>query len=172
MPLQQLYSAYLGELYGIAFFTAFAQKYSNDSHINKWQHLIQVEQITANRLKNGLEAANYPCPSQDDEMENKGLEDAEKWLGLDWPTLIDTMIPWVEPYALRYREQAAAATEHKELFELVQAHEDAIYEFLLAEQHENDSGLAILADFIAAYAPTSPSSAQCTPHSTKTQPEK
>ncbi|AJR06679.1 hypothetical protein C9J03_03575 [Photobacterium gaetbulicola] len=62
METNPLYSAYLGELYGIAFFTAFANKYSDDSHIHKWQLLINVEQITATKLKTELTSISIPYP--------------------------------------------------------------------------------------------------------------
>ncbi|WP_064606839.1 hypothetical protein [Photobacterium sp. J15] len=151
MQIEQLYSAYLGELYGIAFFTTFAEKYSDNSHINKWQKLIQIEQITAQRLKAGLEPLGQTCPVHHPEMELKGLHDADKWLHLEWPELINTMAPWVEPYALKYRKQALQASEHKALFSLVQEHEDAILAFLKAEQQGDADSVAILNKFIASY---------------------
>ncbi|MGF1725720.1 hypothetical protein [Photobacterium nomapromontoriensis] len=149
MSLNQLYSAYLGELYGIAFFTAFAKKYSDDTHIKKWQLLIQIEQITAQKLQSGLDAVGLSCPENDLAMQNKGEQDAEKWLDLPWNDLINTLLPWVAPYAQKYQEQAATATEHHELFNLVQQHEDAIYAFLQAEQQSTGSGVSILETFIS-----------------------
>ena len=151
MSLHPLRAAYLGELYGIAFFTAFAQKYSDDTHIYKWQLLIHVEQITAKRLKDYLDPLGLSSPEQDLPMENKGRQDAQKWLTLDWSTLIDTLVPWVEPYALRYRQDALQATSHHAMFDLVQQHEDAIYAFLLAEQQATHSGGPHLEAFIARY---------------------
>ncbi|MGF1735569.1 hypothetical protein [Photobacterium satsumensis] len=151
MQTDPLYSAYLGELYGIAFFTAFANKYSDDNHIHKWQRLIKVEQITAAKLKTGLKAIGLTCPNHVAEMEVKGLRDAEQWLALDWETLVDTLAEWVEPYALRYRQQAADATEYRDLYLLVAEHEDAIWAFLHAEQKEAGSGVAILDAFIAQH---------------------
>ncbi len=62
MLIKQLFSAYLGELYGTAFFTAFAEKYSDDNHINKWQKLILVERITAQHLKSGAGEARHKVP--------------------------------------------------------------------------------------------------------------
>ncbi|MGF1688205.1 hypothetical protein L4C36_16175 [Photobacterium japonica] len=151
MSLQPLHAAYLGELYGIAFFTAFAQEYSDDTHIYKWQLLIQVEQITAKRLKNYLDPRGIACSTHDMAMENKGRQDAQKWIDRDWPTLMDTLVPWVKPYALRYRQDAAQATDHHAMFDLVQQHEDAIYAFLLAEQQATHSGTPHLEAFIARY---------------------
>ena len=148
MQTDLLLSAYFGELYGIAFFTTFANKYSDDNHIHKWQLLIKVEQITASKLKTGLNANDIACPDHDSEMENKGQRDAEKWLDLEWGTLVDTLANWVEPYALRYRQQAANATKHHGLYQLVTEHEDVIWAFLHAEQKNVDSGAAILESFI------------------------
>ena len=154
MQTDPLYSAYLGELYGIAFFTTFANKYSDDRHIHKWQQLIKVEQITANKLKTGLNAIDIACPDHDSEMEGKGQRDAEKWLDLEWHALVDTLADWVEPYALRYRQQAAAATQHHGLYQLVAEHEDVIWDFLHAEQQEAGSGSTLLEAFIAKHSAT------------------
>ncbi|MGR5145066.1 hypothetical protein ACQKP8_00795 [Photobacterium alginatilyticum] len=151
MLTEQLFSAYLGELYGIAFFTAFAEKYSDDKHINKWQKLILVEQVTARHLKTGLEKLGISCPDSHPVMEDKGRHDAEKWLSLEWPDLVDTMASWVEPYALKYRHQAQRARQHSELFLLVQEHEDAIFSFLQAEQCQETNSQAALDNFLARY---------------------
>lgn len=153
MCLNPLFSAYRGELYGIAFFTAFAQQYSDDTHINKWQLLIQVEEVTAKLLKNGLTPLGMDCPQADPEMENKGVKDAENWLHLSWPALLDTLIPWVEPYAVRYRRQADDATVHHDLYALVRDHEDAILNFLQAEKARPGTGLPYLQHFLTTYAP-------------------
>ncbi|WP_299017493.1 hypothetical protein [uncultured Photobacterium sp.] len=158
MQIEQLYSAYLGELYGIAFFTAFAEKYSDNSHINKWQKLIQIEQITAQRLKAGLAPFGKDCPDIHPEMEEKGLQDANKWLHLEWTELVNTMTPWVEPYALKYREQAQQAQAHHGLFTLVQEHEDAIWAFLKAEQQQDTDSLAPLEQFLSRYSDTTSTS--------------
>ncbi|WEM44898.1 hypothetical protein PTW35_26995 (plasmid) [Photobacterium sp. DA100] len=154
METNPLYSAYLGELYGIAFFTAFANKYSDDSHIHKWQLLINVEQITATKLKTELTSIGIPCPDHDAKMEQKGQQDAEQWLHRDWESLVDTLVNWVEPYALRYRQQAKAAAEHQSLYHLVAQHEDAIWAFLQAEQQQAGSGTAILEAFINQHQPS------------------
>ncbi|PSW18114.1 hypothetical protein C9I98_18190 [Photobacterium sanctipauli] len=151
MHLEQLYSAYLGELYGIAFFSAFAQKYSDDSHIDKWQLLIQVEEITALKLETALQKHPISLNDRAEEMRNKGIGDAQKWMHLDWASLIDTLVPWVKPYALKYREQADAATAEREMFKLVQEHEDAIYDFLLAEQQQSGNSIDILKQFITKW---------------------
>lgn len=156
MLIEQLYTAYLGELYGIAFFSAFTEKYSDNQHINKWQTLLRVEQVTARLLKAGLESLGKPCPSVDTEMTEKGLREAEKWLELGWTELIDTMIPWVEPYALKYRQQARQAGSHQALFQLVQEHEDAILAFLLAEQSQQGNSLAPLQHFLSRYGEAFP----------------
>ncbi|MBC7005687.1 hypothetical protein BIZ37_24315 [Photobacterium sp. BZF1] len=148
MQTDLLLSAYFGELYGIAFFTTFANKYSDDNHIHKWQLLIKVEQITAIKLKAGLNAINIACPDHDSEMEIKGQRDAENWLNLEWNSLVDTLANWVEPYTLRYRQQAANATNHHGLYQLVAEHEDVIWAFLHAEQNDVGSGVTILEAFI------------------------
>ena len=151
MLTEQLFSAYLGELYGIAFFTAFAEKYSDDKHINNWQKLILVEQVTARHLKTGLEKLGISCPDSHSAMEGKGRHDAEKWLSLEWSALVDTMATWVEPYALKYRHQAQQARQHSELFQLVQEHEDAILAFLQGEQSGKTNSQAALDSFLSRY---------------------
>ena len=85
-------------------------------------------------------------------MEKKGLADANKWLALPWQELVDTMVPWVAPYQQRYQQQADEATEHRALFSLVADHENAIYDYLLAEQRGDNSALDILTTFINKYA--------------------
>ncbi|WP_318447630.1 hypothetical protein [Photobacterium leiognathi] len=149
--IAQLYTAYLGELYGIVFFKTFAEKYSDDSHNDKWQTLIKVEELTAKRLKTGLEALGHPCADYDQAMAEKGLADAEKWLSLPWKELVDTMVPWVAPYQQRYQQQANEATEHQALFTLVADHENAIYDYLLAEQRGDKNALNVLDTFINKY---------------------
>ncbi|EAR57509.1 hypothetical protein SKA34_07983 [Photobacterium sp. SKA34] len=150
--IAQLYNAYLGELYGIVFFKTFAEKYSDDSHNNKWQTLIKVEELTAQCLKDGLETLGHPCSDYDQDMETKGLADANKWLALPWQKLVDTMVPWVAPFQQRYQQQADEATEHRALFTLVADHENAIYNYLLAEQQGDNNALDILTTFINKYA--------------------
>ncbi len=84
-------------------------------------------------------------------MEQRGHQDAEKWLSLEWPVLVDTMASWVEPYALKYRQQAEQAQAHQALYQLVQEHEDAILAFLHAEQRHDRNSLAVLDNFLSRY---------------------
>ena len=148
MTLNHLYDAYLGELYGISFFTTFVEQYSDRSHNNKWQALLDVEIITAEKLKVALLPLGIECPDYDIEMAQKGIADANKWLHLPWPTLINTMVSWVAPYQQRYQQQADNAQQHHALFTLVADHENTIYDFLLAEQAGSLESIQILNHFI------------------------
>ena len=148
MTINHLYDAYLGELYGISFFTTFVKQYSDHSHNNKWQALLDIEIMTAKKLKTALVPLGLQCPDYDEKMAKKGIIDAQKWLHLPWTTLIDTMVTWVAPYQQRYQQQADNTQQHHDLFTLVAEHENAIYDFLLAEQAGSAHSLNILQHFI------------------------
>lgn len=148
MTLDNLYNAYLGELYGISFFTTFVEQYSDRSHNNKWQALLDIELITAKKLKLALQPLGMECPDYDAEMAQKGIADANKWLHLPWPILIDTMVTWVAPYQQRYQQQADNAQQHQDLYTLVADHENTIYDFLLAEQSGSTESFQILQRFV------------------------
>ncbi|PSU72560.1 hypothetical protein C9J22_00970 [Photobacterium phosphoreum] len=152
MTLNHLYNAYLGELYGISFFTTFVEQYSDHSHNNKLQALLEIEIITTKKLKAALLPLVIESPDYDMDMDmdmtQKGISDANKWLHLPWPTLIDTMVTWVAPYQQRYQQQADNAQQHHALFTLVADHENTIYDFLLAEQAGSPESIHILMQFI------------------------
>lgn len=148
MTLNHLHTAYLGELYGISFFTTFIEQYSDPSHNDKWHALLEIEIITAKKLKFALTPLGVPCPDHDPKMTQQGIEDANKWLDLSWTVLIDTMVTWVAPYQQRYQEQANNAQQYQEIFNFVAEHENAIYDFLVAEQAKSPNSLQILQRFI------------------------
>ncbi|ECK2140369.1 hypothetical protein FQW43_11150 [Salmonella enterica subsp. enterica serovar Enteritidis] len=149
--LTQLYSAYLGELYGIAFFQYFAKNYSDPNYREHWQLLTEIEKITAQSLREGLECQGEKCPVHSPQMEAKGIIDAKKWLPLPRNELIKTMIEWVAPYQARYQQQFNRATHNKELYKLLSDHENAIYNYLIAEsRHDGTDSLVILQRFIAS----------------------
>ena len=152
MTLNQLHNAYLGELYGISFFTTFIEQYSDPRHNNKWQALLEVEIITAKELKLALIPLGITCPDYDQKMAQQGIEDANKWIHLPWTALIDTMVVWVAPYQQRYQQQADNAQQYHELFNLIADHENAIYDYLLAEQRNEENSLDVLTAFIKKYA--------------------
>ena len=151
MTLNQLHNAYLGELYGISFFTTFIEQYSDPRHNNKWQALLEVEIITAKELKLALIPLGITCPDYDQKMAQQGIEDANKWIHLPWTALIDTMVVWVAPYQQRYQQQADNAQQYHELFNLIADHENAIYDFLVAEQAKSTESLQILQHFIDSH---------------------
>ncbi|MEC6796289.1 hypothetical protein VXS03_04430 [Photobacterium sp. S4TG1] len=151
MTLNHLYNAYLGELYGISFFTTFIEQYSDPSHNNKWHALLEVEIITAKKLKLALAPLGVTCPDYDQKMSQQGIEDANKWLHLSWTALIDNMVIWVAPYQQRYQQQADNAQQYHELFNLVAEHENTIYNFLVTEQANSPNSLQILQHFIDSH---------------------
>ncbi|MCD9503807.1 hypothetical protein GLP37_16700 [Photobacterium phosphoreum] len=148
MTLNHLYDAYLGELYGISFFTTFVEQYSDHSHNNKLQALLDIEIVTTKKLKAALLPLGIECLDYNVDMAQKGISDANKWLHLPWSTLIDTMVTWVAPYQQRYQQQADNAQQHHALFTLVADHENTIYDFLLAEQAGSPESIQILMQFI------------------------
>ncbi|TLS79292.1 hypothetical protein [Photobacterium damselae] len=150
MPAQ-LHNAYLGELYGIAFFQYFANNYHDSHYQEHWQLLTEIEELTAQLLEQGLKPLGIECTPHNSEMEQKGISDAKKWQTLTWPDLIKTMVDWVAPYQIRYQQQSDLATEYKELYKLVADHENAIYNYLVAEHQGSGESLTILRQFLAAY---------------------
>lgn len=149
--IKQLHQAYLGELYGIAFFETMINAATPDHKPEVWQQLLQVEIITAKLLRDALPKLGQPCEVFDQHMHDKGVQDAQKWQHLSWSELIDTMVNWVAPYQLTYHHQAMTATEHQALFKLVDQHETCIYDFLLAEQRHDKHALMILNRFCDEY---------------------
>ncbi|PSV00322.1 hypothetical protein [Photobacterium kishitanii] len=148
MTINHLREAYLGELYGINFFSTLLNGYEDRSHVDKLDALLRIEHITGKKLKAALEPLGVVCPQYDPKMEQKGIADANKWIHLPWNELIDTMVTWVAPYQQRYQELADSAQDHHELFKLVAEHENTIYKFLLAERFKLPKSIHILHSFI------------------------
>jgi len=142
-----LYEAYRGELFGIEFFKAFAVQAKDVAERKKWLCLIDLELHTATLLKTWLNNNGQFCCWQDSEMEAKGRDTAAPWLDLDWQTLMETLDPWIEGYAVEYRQQAeAASVEQYWITDMAAAHEEAILAFVQAERAgENDSLKAVRA---------------------------
>ncbi|GIU53550.1 hypothetical protein [Shewanella sp. KT0246] len=130
---QRIHQAYLGELYGIAFFTLFQNVEQNPQRQLLWNKLVEVETLTAELLLSYLlkqsERFSYPV----DKMTQKGHEDAQKWLGLEWTELLQTLKTWVEPFEAEYRQWAKDCKENQEVFDLIAAHETAILQCFEAE---------------------------------------
>lgn len=150
---QFLYEAYRGELFGIEFFKAFAERSENKDEREKWQCLITLEEHTAALLKNWLEEeTGQVCCWQDAEMEAKGRETAEPWLSLAWQPLMETLAPWIEGYALKYREQAeSAAPGQYKITDMTAAHEEAILSFVQAERAGQPDSLKAVRAFMENY---------------------
>jgi len=147
-----LYEAYRGELFGIAFFKAFAEKAKDSEERKKWQCLIELERHTAALLKTWLEQNGHICATVDPEMEAKGRQTAAPWLDLAWQALMDTLAPWIEEYAIKYRQQAERApAEQYRVFDMTAAHEEAILSFLQAELAGEGDSLKAVREFMANY---------------------
>ncbi len=156
---KRIHSAYQGEVYGISFFTYFADHYS-DPNTNVatesarealWEALILVEALTADLLEETLKARGVDFDRNDEEMQQKGTEDARAWVALPWNELVKTLIHWVAPWELKYREWLEdAPADYHAAFLLIAEHETAIYQCWKAEQR-GETGVDILNDFIRKY---------------------
>ncbi|QUM86099.1 hypothetical protein [Moritella sp. 28] len=147
---KRIHSAYRGEIYGISFFTHFANNYTNKSLIALWHSLIQVERLTADLLEISLNKNNIEYDRNDSLMNAKGIKDASAWINLPWSELVDTLINWVEPYERQYRLWVIETTQEFETFQLIADHETAIFQCWKSEQI-GESGIPKLQAFIAKY---------------------
>ncbi|MEZ9524705.1 hypothetical protein [Enterovibrio norvegicus] len=155
----RIHSAYQGEVYGISFFTYFADHYS-DASANVatenarealWEALVLVEALTADLLEETLKARGVSFDRNDQEMQQKGVEDAHAWVALPWNVLVDNLVHWVAPWELKYREWLDdAPSDFRSTFLLIAEQETAIYRCWEAEQR-GESGVDILNDFIRKY---------------------
>lgn len=148
---EHIHAAYNGEIYGVAFFSYFADNYADRSHFKLWKALIDVEKLTAKCLEPYLESHSIEYDRNDQCMQLKGKEDAAIWINLAWPELVKTLLNWVEPYEIKYREWAEQASTDNQEFQLIAAHETAIYECWKSEMSGQD-GLPILLKFLNDYS--------------------
>ncbi|ODS05553.1 hypothetical protein [Vibrio scophthalmi] len=148
--LKQIIAAYDGEIYGIAFFEYFAANYADPSRLTLWQTLIEVETLTAQQLHVGLTELEAKFVINSSEMQQKGVNDAQKWVDLAWPKLTETLLPWIAPYEEKYRDWVHLAASHHSLFALIADHETAIYQCWQHEQ-SGQSGIPILQAFLQQY---------------------
>ncbi len=158
--IHHILSAYYGEIYGIAFFNQYLKRHSHTQQTELWQTLIDVEILTAEKLKPVLIMHDIDVESRNKEMQEKGRLDAEKWIELPWDDLISTLLSWVEPYEIKYREWNKNAQEFADLdpnsnsentaFQIIAEHETAIYQ-CLKQYHSGKSGLPILEAFLTKY---------------------
>ncbi|MGR5131022.1 hypothetical protein [Vibrio alfacsensis] len=155
--IHHVLSAYYGEIYGIAFFNHYLNNYSRAKRDELWETLIKVEELTAQKLKPILTAIGMDIESRHKEMLDKGLADAEMWIALPWEELVSTLLTWIEPYEVKYRqwhEEVKVSEEHsmaeRNAIELIADHETAIYHCW--QQYScGESGLPILNAFLAKY---------------------
>ncbi|MGL5336292.1 MAG: hypothetical protein ACRC9R_09155 [Enterovibrio sp.] len=145
----KIYSAYEGEIYGISFFSYFVENYHDLGHLDLFTKLVEVETMTAQLLKDWLLANGTQCSEMQMQMQmqSKGIKDAKEWIDLEWPSLLKTLVAWVEPYELTYRAWFGGAAEHIDVFKIIADHETAIYLSLCAELR-GESGLMFLDHFI------------------------
>ena len=114
--------------------------------------MIELEVRTATLLKNWLENEGQACSWDDPEMDVKGRETAAPWLGLEWQELMDTLDPWIEGYAIKYREQAQAApADQYSIMDMTAAHEEAILSFVQTERAGQGDSLSAVKAFMENY---------------------
>ncbi|WP_394495945.1 hypothetical protein [Shewanella sp. ENK2] len=135
---QQIHQAYLGELYGIAFFTLFKNIEEDATRIALWDKLIEVESITAEILLSHLLKQPETYPFDVVTMTEKGQQDARKWLHLPWEELLKTLYDWAKPYEQEYRNWQASATEHQSIMTIIAQHETAILNCFSAELQQKN----------------------------------
>ncbi|MGF1834377.1 hypothetical protein [Photobacterium sanguinicancri] len=151
---QKILTAYQGELYGIAFFEYFAKHYTEQNKQTLWDTLIAVEVRTAKLIEAYFDSVQQPYNNHDLKMISKGEADAQKWISLSWGQLITTLEAWVEPYERQYRDWYNQTEKHPDLeqsvFELIAAHETAIYT-CWQEECQQKSGIEPLQSFLTQY---------------------
>lgn len=144
-----LYEVYRGELFGIEFFKAFAERAQNAEERQKWLSLVDLETHTATLLKTWLDNNDRPCAWEDPEMEAKGRDIAAPWLGLEWQPLMETLDPWIAGYAVQYREKAdAAPADQRWISDMAATHEEAILAFVQAERAGDSESLKAVREFM------------------------
>ena len=150
--LKKLHTAYMGELFGIVFFNVFKERSADPLEQEKWHRLIEVEQRTAELLKAYLEPLGMRCPTSDAEMTKQGLEQAQTWIDLAWKPLMQTLAPWIREYAEMYRRSAESATEHRDIWNMVADHEEALLAFVEGERNGVSDSLEMVRGFLKRYA--------------------
>lgn len=155
--IHNVLAAYYGEIYGIAFFNHYLNHYAHGEQQTLWQTLIEVEELTAEKLKPVLLANGMDIENRHQEMLDKGLADATKWIELPWLELVATLLKWVEPYEVKYREwhEGVKASQQysiaeREAIGLIADHETAIYH-CWQHYYIGESGLPALNTFLAKY---------------------
>ncbi|BCS96804.1 hypothetical protein DSLASN_24360 [Desulfoluna limicola] len=150
--LKKLHDAYMGELFGIVFFTAFKERSTDLLEQEKWRQLIEVEQRTAELLKGYLEPLGMRCSTSDAAMTKQGLAQAQAWIDLAWEPLMGALAPWIREYAEVYRRSADDATEHRDLWNMVADHEEALLAFVEGERDGMGDSLKPVRGFLKRYA--------------------
>ena len=148
---ERIHTAYKGEIYGISFFSYFANNYTDKSYSQLWEALIHVETLTAKLLEPYLDKHSIEYDKHDTNMQRKGIKDAEIWVVLPWDKLVQTLTNWVEPYEYKYRLWAEEAKEEINAFHLIADHETAICQCWKAEM-TGESGVPVLLKFIKQYS--------------------
>jgi len=144
-----LYKAFRGELFGIVFFKTFADHAKDSTERKKWLRLIDLEHRTATLLKSWLESNGQPCSWDDAEMEAKGRDMAALWLALEWQPLMAKLAPWIEGYAVEYRQLAETApADQFRITDIVAVHEEAILAFVQAERAGESDSLKAAKEFM------------------------
>ncbi len=148
--VDKIIRAYNGEVYGIAFFEYFLAHYPHPSNRVLWQKLIEIEKLTADILHTWLTTSDVTFENAPKSMQHKGQLEAEQWINLPWKDLIDTLLPWIEPYENMYCQWEDTAHEHRQIFTIIAEHETAIFHCWQQEQ-QGKNGIEALKAFIDRY---------------------
>ncbi|MDN4696362.1 hypothetical protein QYZ45_21355 [Vibrio parahaemolyticus] len=85
--LNNLLTAYYGEIYGIAFFSHYFNNYKQAEQSALWQALVEVETLTAEKLKPILQAHGMEIENRHQEMMEKVFpmpKSGSIYLGQSW----------------------------------------------------------------------------------------
>jgi len=66
--------------------------------------------------------------------------------------LMETLAPWIREYAEMYRRSAESATEHRDIWNMVADHEEALLSFVEGERDGVSDGLEMVRGFLMRYA--------------------
>lgn len=148
-----LKQALLGEIYGIGFFNYFIEHYSATAkQLAVFQQLLTIEQIMLAKLQLCVQLPRRCLVDNEHTVTQKSIAQAELWIDLPWQKLISTMSLWIKPYQQAYHQQALVAKNYQQVFCMLDEHETAIYQYLIAEEQHNPCASNYLDDFIQRYS--------------------
>jgi len=159
----------------MSFFQTFLDLYPHQSsHQSRehpdtnelWSHLVEIETTVAQRIADYLISQQLgfdPALSENHdhrrrEMRAKGVQDANKWIHLEYKELAKTLRDWIRPFETKYRawKQFHVSGRNNEqqhpevlqVWDVIAAHETALLECWERECQGEESGLPILQAFL------------------------